>query len=267
MRSATRAALFCALLLWLTPQAEATPIVCQNGESFEWDGTNWPCSNSVVPGGSAGTPSSIDLTHGINLPATAVAAGALANGMKATTQSAADNSTNIATTAYSDRAGGGAARGPIFPSSAFPGDTSGRLFASAYSGGGGNAAPVEFGMGVKASLDADAVWELRFPMPPAIPTGTMKLRCLHLANATSGNILYTVSDAAVAANGDPSSATLTAETQSTATFSAADTYLEVKTSLSATPTANEVLVLAITYNHTNWTLAQPLTAECSVIWE
>lgn len=52
-----------------------------------------------------GTPASGTLTNATGLPAASVVAGALANGMTATTQSAADNSTKLATTAYADAAG------------------------------------------------------------------------------------------------------------------------------------------------------------------
>ena len=49
-----------------------------------------------------GTPSALVLTNATALPAAQVAVGALANGITATTQSAADNSTKLATTAYVD---------------------------------------------------------------------------------------------------------------------------------------------------------------------
>jgi hypothetical protein len=159
------------------------------------------------------------------------------------------------------------AGGPIYPSSAFPADTAGRLFPNFYAGGGGNAAPHDEGWGVKASLDADAVLELRFPMPPAIPTGTLKLRGLHIANATTGAIKYTVSDKNVAAAASPSAATLTGETQSSLTFTAVDIYNEVKTTLTSTPAGNDILVVAVKYQTSGWTLAQVLTTLWSVIWE
>ena len=47
-----------------------------------------------------GTPSALVLTNATALPAAQVASGALVNGMTATTQAAADNSTKLATTAY-----------------------------------------------------------------------------------------------------------------------------------------------------------------------
>jgi hypothetical protein len=57
----------------------------------------------VLFNGALGTPSSGTLTNATGLPATSVLSGALVNGMTATTQSANDNSTNLATTAYVDR--------------------------------------------------------------------------------------------------------------------------------------------------------------------
>src|SRR5690242_5599855 len=125
------------------------------------------------------------------------------------------------------------AGGPICPSSAYPADSAGRLFPNFYNGAGGNAAPHDEGLGVKASLDADATWELRFPMPPQIPTGTLKLRLLALANATSGNAKVTVQDGRCPAGSTPSAVTLTSETQVTITWAAGnnDDYLEAKVTL------------------------------------
>lgn len=50
-----------------------------------------------------GTPASGTLTNCTGLPAASVVAGALANGMTATTQAISNNSTSLATTAYTDR--------------------------------------------------------------------------------------------------------------------------------------------------------------------
>lgn len=60
-----------------------------------------------APSGSAVAPTWSSFQSVLNLasvPAANVASGALVNGMTATTQSAADNSTKLATTAYADRA-------------------------------------------------------------------------------------------------------------------------------------------------------------------
>jgi hypothetical protein len=161
------------------------------------------------------------------------------------------------------------AGGAIYPTSAYPADTAGRLFPSFYSGAGGNAAPHDEGLGVKASLDADATWELRFPMPPAIPSGTFKLRLLALANATSGAAKVTVKDGRCPAGSSPSAATLTSETQVTVTWAAGnnDQYLETKVALTTVPQANDLLVVALTFNTTGWTLAAVSTWVASIIWE
>lgn len=163
------------------------------------------------------------------------------------------------------------AGGPILPNSLFPGDATGRLFPSFYGGAGGNAAARDEGMGVMASLTANATWELRFLLPPAaaIPSGTMKLRLLALANAAAGDAKVTVSDAVVAAGASPSAAALTAETQATVTWGAGDNdkYKEAKIPLTAVPVGNDILVVAIQFNNTGWTLAQVSTWIASIIWE
>jgi hypothetical protein len=56
----------------------------------------------VTYNGALGTPSSGTLTNATGLPAASVVAGALSNGMTATTQSAASNDTKLATDAYVD---------------------------------------------------------------------------------------------------------------------------------------------------------------------
>jgi hypothetical protein len=161
------------------------------------------------------------------------------------------------------------AGGPITPSSTYPADASGRLFPSFYSGSGGNAAPHDEGLGVKSSLDADATWELRFPMPPSIPTGTLKLRLLALANATSGTAKVTIKDGRCPAGTSPSAASLTSETQVSLTWASGnnDQYLESKTALSATPSGNDMLVVALTFNTSGWTLAAVSTWLATIIWE
>lgn len=159
--------------------------------------------------------------------------------------------------------------GPIASYPPYTSDTVGNAFPNFYTGGGGNAAPTDYGLGIAASLSADVAWQLRFPMPPTIPTGTLKLRVLSLANASTGAAKFTVSDATVAAGASPSAATLTAETQSTVTWGAgdADKYKETKVPLTATPAGNDTLVVALTFNHTGFTLAAVSTHIVDIIWE
>lgn len=161
------------------------------------------------------------------------------------------------------------AGGPISPSSVYLGGASGNLFPNFFSGAGGNAAPVDEGIGVVASLGADAVAQLRFPMPSVIPSGTLKLMVRMLANATAGVVKFTVSDNSCGTATSPSGLTLSAETQSSATWAAGanDKYKDVKVTLTTAPTANDSLVVAITFNTTGWTMAQVLTCLVWVLWE
>ncbi|MBI3418623.1 MAG: DUF2793 domain-containing protein [Proteobacteria bacterium] len=204
------------------------------------------------------------LSMGGNLTTAAAFTTSGANALTLTTTGSTNvtlpTSGTLATTQYG---------GPIFPTSSYPADTAGRLFPNFYAGGGGNTASRDEGMGVKASLDADATWELRFPMPPAIPSGTLKLMVLGLANASSNSAKFTVKDATCAAGASPSAASLTSETQSTVTWSSgdADKYKQTKVSLTATPAANDMLVVAVTFNTSGWTLAAVSTWIAYVIWE
>lgn len=167
------------------------------------------------------------------------------------------------------------AGGPLYPSSSYISDTAGRLFPSIHAGAGGNVASHDEGFGVMASLSADATLELRFPIPPTVPSGTLKLRMLALANATSGAAKVTVKDAAAtpagspSSSGNPSAVSLTSETQTTVTWAASenDRYKEAKVTLTASPAANDQLVVAILFSTTGWTLAQVSTWMFSIIWE
>jgi hypothetical protein len=159
------------------------------------------------------------------------------------------------------------AGGPLSPSSVYLGGASGNLFPYFFTGSGANAASTEEGIGVIASLGADAVAQLRFPMPPTIPSGTLKLMVRMLTSAASGTAKFTVSDNSCGSGTSPSGLTLTAETQSSVTFTVASQYLDVKVTLTTTPAANDSLVVAITFNHTSWTLAQILSCAVWVLWE
>lgn len=159
--------------------------------------------------------------------------------------------------------------GPIYHLPPYTSDTAGNAFPNFYIGSGGNASPTDYGLGVAASLGADVTWQLRFPMPPTIPSGTLKLRTLTLTSATSGSALFTVSDINVASNSSPSAASMNSETQTLVNFSAGtvDRYVECKIPLTSSPIGNDMLVVAITYNHTSWTLASTSTWIATIIWE
>lgn len=161
------------------------------------------------------------------------------------------------------------AGGPIFPHSAVP-VTSGKVFPNIHVGAGANSKHDE-GLGVMLSLDGDAIWRLRFQMPPtALPSGTCKLRLLALANATSGNAKVNAKWASVAVDEDPSSATLNAEGVVTPAWSTGhnDKYRETKITLDAdTPVAGEVIALDLVFETASWTLAQVSTWQPSIIFE
>lgn len=162
------------------------------------------------------------------------------------------------------------AGGPLLPISAFPGDTTGRLYPFYYNGAGANASPRDGGFGVKASLDADSTWMFRYAVPAgAVPTGVLKLRVLALANATSGVANFQVKDGTCPAGTSPSGVTMTSEAGSSITWAAGDNdkYKEVKVTLTAAPAANDMLVIAITFQTSGWTLAQQACFIPTIIWE
>lgn len=160
------------------------------------------------------------------------------------------------------------AGGPVFPNSALP-VTGSRVFPNVHIGAGANSRHDE-GLGVEASLGADATWRLRFHMPPTLPAGVGKLRLLALANATSGAAKVNPKWASVAVGEDPSAAALNAEGTTTLTWAAGsnDKYLEAKIVLDAdTLVASEVVVLDLVFENSGWTLAQVSTWQPSVVWE
>lgn len=160
------------------------------------------------------------------------------------------------------------AGGPIFPRSAYP-VTSGNTYPNVHVGAGANSKHEE-GLGVAASIGADSTWRLRFQMPPALPSGTGKLRLLALANATSGAAKVNPKWASVAVEEDPSSATLNAEGTGTVTWSTGDNdqYKELKITLDAdTLVASEEVVMDLVFETSSWTLAAVSTWIASIIWE
>lgn len=160
------------------------------------------------------------------------------------------------------------AGGPIFPASAVP-VTSGRVFPNIHVGAGSGSKHEE-GLGVEASVGADAIWRLRFQMPPgSLPSGTGKLHLVALANATTGNAKVNTKWASVAAEEDASSATLNAEGTTTVSFGAGDNdqYKITDITLDAdTLVAGEIVVLDLVFETASWTLAQVSTWAASIIW-
>lgn len=172
--------------------------------------------------------------------------------------------------------------GPLFPHSQVPA-TSGTTFPNVHVGAGANSKRDD-GLGVAASIAADATWNLRFQMPPSsLPTGTLKLVVRCLANATSGVAKINPKWVAVAAGVSPSGATLVAEgvtpdakagqagSTDTLEWGAGDNdqYVTATWTLNATtlPAAGEVLVMDLVFETSGWTLAQVLTVQPFVIFE
>jgi hypothetical protein len=123
------------------------------------------------------------------------------------------------------------------------------------------------GIGVVASLAADADAILQFNLPESIPTGTAKIRCLAWANATAGVAKLTIRDGQTAAGSNIGATTLTAETQVSQTWATADIIVENKITIATVPTANSILTVRATFNATGWTLAQASVWQFSLVWE
>ena len=160
------------------------------------------------------------------------------------------------------------AGGPVLPSSVYLGGASGNLYPSFYiPATNTNSAGAIEGVGVIASLGADAAAVMQFNMPEVIPTGTFKLRCLAMANATAGIAKLTVKDKNVAAGSSLGTSTLNTETQLSQTWATADILVENKITLATTPTANDIVTVLATFNTTGWTLAAASTWQFSLVWE
>ena len=158
--------------------------------------------------------------------------------------------------------------GPILPSSIYLGGASGNLSANFYvPATNTNGAGAFEDIVVAASLPADAPAVLQFNLPESIPTGTLKLRCLAWANATSGVAKLTVSDGQTAVGSSIGATSLTAETQVSQTWSSADVIVENKVTLTTSPTANEILTVLATFNTSGWTLAAASNWAFSLVWE
>lgn len=161
------------------------------------------------------------------------------------------------------------AGGPILPSSVYLGGASGNLFPNFYvPATNTNAAGALEGIGVVASLAADASAVLQFNMPESIPSGTLKLRILGMANEASSHVAkITISDKNVAAANSLGTSTLNAESQTTITFATADILTEAKVTLTSSPSANDILTVLAKFQTTGWTVAVVSTYQFSIVWE
>ncbi len=160
------------------------------------------------------------------------------------------------------------AGGPILPSSVYLGGASGNLSPTFYiPATNTNAAGAIEGIGVIASLGSDAPAVLQFNMPEAIPTGTLKLRCLAMANATSGVAKLIVKDKNVAAGASLGTSTLNTESTLSQTWATADILVENKITLTSSPVANDILTVLAVFTASGWTLAQASVWQLSVVFE
>lgn len=159
--------------------------------------------------------------------------------------------------------------GLITPNSAYPVSTL-RCYQNIHIGKGANSKH-EQGLGVIASLDTNSIWRLRFLMPPVIPSETMKLKLLALADAQTGSAQVNPFWQKASPEDDPSSLTLQGEGTSSLTWATGDddVYKELKLTLDAgsAPAGNDVIVMDLTFVSSGWTLAAESTWIPAIIWE
>ena len=170
------------------------------------------------------------------------------------------------------------AGGPLLPSSIYVGGAAGNLSPQFYIGtvasGSGAAAGYSAMEGIAAvaslttAVAAQAV--LQFNLPEVIPTGTMKLRTLAMAAATTGAATWAVHDAVTAAGAAIGASAFTTEATQTITWAAGNTdqLLENKQTLTPAAVSNSILTIVIVYAPAaNFTLAQTSVWQFSVVWE
>jgi hypothetical protein len=161
--------------------------------------------------------------------------------------------------------------GPILPSSIFVGNAAGNAYPIFYTPNTNtNTAGYIEGVGVVASLGADAPVTLQFNLPESIPAGTLKLRTLAMANSTSNSAILTIADAGTAVGSNIGATTLTTDVSShSITWTTADVLVEYKLALtgSGVNTANNIATVLVTFNHTSWTLAVQSVWQFSLVWE
>ena len=170
------------------------------------------------------------------------------------------------------------AGGPLLPSSIYVGGASGNLSVNTYVGttatGTGAVAGYSAleGVGVVASLTADALAVLQFNIPPtgAIPSGTLKLRLLAMANASAGIAKLDIIDGVTSPNTAIGASNFTTEAGSptiSQTWTTADVLVENKVTLTAAPTAGQIVTVILAFRTSGWTLAQASVWQASLIWE
>jgi hypothetical protein len=164
--------------------------------------------------------------------------------------------------------------GPLLPSSINVGGANGNLSPTFYypaTNTVANQGVIE-GIGVVASLGAIASAQLQFNMPEAIPTGTLKLRLLAMANATSGIAYWQIQDGATSAGNSIGTASLNTESNQSTTWTTADVLVETKQNLTVSPSTNQIVTVIINFAQQSgslqaFTLAQQSVWQASLVWE
>jgi len=128
------------------------------------------------------------------------------------------------------------------------------------------------GLGVIASLGADAQLHYVFHVPSVLPEGTVKLEVLAMSQATSGAAKFnpTWKSIAVEEDFDLALGSLNAEGTQTFTWAGSgdDRFKRAKIDLDAdTVVADEFIVLRLVMETSNWTLAAKSIWLPTVIWE
>jgi hypothetical protein len=163
------------------------------------------------------------------------------------------------------------AGGPLLPSTIYVGGASGNLAMSYYISTTGNGttwgAGAFEGIAVLASLASDATAVIQYNLPEVLPSGTLKLRVLALANANSGTAVLVVSDGVTAVGSNIASATMTAESSYSTAWSAVDNLVETKITMSTTPVTNNIFTVHAGFKTSGWTLAQTSFWQLSLVWE
>jgi len=129
------------------------------------------------------------------------------------------------------------------------------------------------GLGVMASLDADAELHYLFLVPPTLPSGTAKLEVVGFSYNAGGDAAFNPKWKSIAFDEDMdlSAASLNAEGESTMTWtynSDAHEMKRTKVTLDAdTVVADEFIQLRLALVSANWTLNQRSIWLPSVVWE
>lgn len=161
----------------------------------------------------------------------------------------------------------------ILPESVVPVVTDGSIFPNIHSGAGSSGVKNIEGWGVAdaTTVTGDVTFECVFPVPPTLPTGTLKLQIDSFANATSGVLKVNPKWFALSAGEDPSSQTLSAEGTTTITWSTGDNddWIQTKITLDAatTPVGGDKIIMDLVFEDTSMTLAVTSTHLFSIIWE